>query len=90
LRSGLNEAVALRMQGILANLERDSLLARHPDADHGRVLMTELTPTGRKILTDAHKAVQRVENQMIAVFGPKEANKVGGQLSQCADALSEI
>jgi DNA-binding MarR family transcriptional regulator len=51
--------------------------------------MSELTPGGRKILTDAHKAVQRVENRMIAVFGPKAADKVAEQLSRCADALSE-
>ena len=75
------------MQGILANLERDGLLARHPDPDHGRVLKSELTPSGRKILADAHKAVQRVENRMIAVFGPKAADKVAEQLSRCADAL---
>jgi DNA-binding MarR family transcriptional regulator len=78
------------MQGILANLERDGLLVRHPDPDHGRVLQqSEITPTGRKILTDAHNAVQRVENRMIAVFGPKAADKVAEQLSRCAGALSE-
>jgi len=37
---------------------------------------------------DAHKAVQRVENRVIAVFGPKTADKVAEQLSRCADALS--
>lgn len=81
---------AQSMQGILANLERDGLLVRHPDPDHGRVLMSQLTPIGRKRLTEAHKIVQVVENRMIAVFGVDQAQKVAAQLSQCADTLSAV
>ena len=81
---------AQSMQGILANLERDGLLDRHPDPHHGRVLMSQLTPIGRKRLTEAHKIVQVVENRMIAVFGVDQAHKVAAQLSRCADALSAV
>lgn len=94
---GLSNAVLARaafvtaqsMQGILANLERDGLLTRRPDPEHGRVLMSELSSAGRKKLTEAHKVVLRVENRLTAVFGSDAANEVAAQLSRCAEALSE-
>jgi DNA-binding MarR family transcriptional regulator len=79
---------AQSMQGILANLERDGLLDRQPAPDHGRVLMSRLTPVGRRKLTEAHKIVQVVEDRMIAVFGADQASRIAAQLSLCADSLT--
>lgn len=75
------------MQGILANLERDGLIERRPDPDHGRVLRTELTTSGRDALGRAHRAVHVVEQRMVTAFGPAAADRVAAQLSRCADEL---
>ena len=40
------------MQGIIANLERDGLLRRKAARDHGRILRTELTARGKRLLKE--------------------------------------
>lgn len=80
---------AQSMQGILVNLERDGLLMRRPDPDHGRVLQSELTPAGRDILARAHDAVRVVEDRLVTVFGRDTADQVAAQLSRYADKLRE-
>ncbi|QRN94370.1 MarR family transcriptional regulator [Archangium violaceum] len=76
------------MQGILANLERDGLLVRQADPEHGRILRSELTSHGQKVLARAHRIVHEVEHVMISSVGTAEAARIAGLLSQCADALS--
>jgi DNA-binding MarR family transcriptional regulator len=82
-----SRVTAQTMQGILANLERDDLLERHPDPTHGRVLRSELTDQGRSVLARAHLAVRDVEDRMIASFGEKAAGQLASALSKCADDL---
>ena len=38
------------MQAILVHLERGGLFVRSPHPEHGRIIMTELTPAGQKPL----------------------------------------
>ncbi|KFE63746.1 MarR family winged helix-turn-helix transcriptional regulator [Hyalangium minutum] len=76
------------MQGILANLERDGLLVRQADPEHGRILRSELTSRGKAVLARAHWAVEEVENAMISSLGTAEAARIATLLAQCADALS--
>lgn len=76
------------MQGILANLERDDIIARHPDPLHGRVLRSELTAHGRALLLKAHDAVGRVEALMLSSLGADTVASLGQALSKCADDLS--
>ena len=45
---------AQTMHGIVANLEKRSLIQRKSDVSHGRILCTELTDQGHKIVTKAH------------------------------------
>lgn len=75
------------MQGILANLERDKLLVREADPEHGRILLNALTPHGRTVLTRAHRDVKEVEDMMIAAVGSEAAKKLASTLSKCADVL---
>lgn len=78
---------AQAMQGVLANLERDGLLERHADPDHGRILRSELTGKGRARLAEAHRAVRRVEDRMVASFGVEQAGRMAEALSKCAEDL---
>jgi DNA-binding MarR family transcriptional regulator len=76
------------MQGILANLERDGIIARQPDPLHGRILRSELTPLGRDTLLRAHAAVGQVEELMILSLGADTVSSLGQALTKCADDLS--
>ena len=76
------------MQGILANLERDGLLVRQADPEHGRILRSGLTSRGQTVLARAHRLVEEVEHIMISSLGSAEAARISGLLSRCADALS--
>lgn len=80
---------AQTMQGVLANLERDGLLARRPDPTHGRVLRSDLTDLGRTVLSQAHLAVRVVEETMVTSFGKAEASRLALALSKCADDLKK-
>lgn len=76
------------MQGILANLHRDGLLSREADPAHGRILKSELTRAGRKILAQAHRVIGDLEEIMIEVVGQAEAERLAELLSRCADNLT--
>lgn len=49
------------MQAMLVKLEQAGLIARAPDADHGRIQHTTLTAHGGKVLGLAHAAAFRSE-----------------------------
>ena len=77
------------MQGVLANLEREDLLARTADPAHGRILRAGLTGRGRKALAQAHRIVNEIEGAMIAT-GPSfaiEGTIAGGDDLTTARAL---
>jgi DNA-binding MarR family transcriptional regulator len=80
---------AQTMQGVLSNLERDKLLKRRPDPNHGRILRSELTIQGRHLLARAHTAVRAVEDGMVASFGEQGAVKMATALTKCAGDLME-
>lgn len=79
---------AQTMQGVLTNLERDGFIERLPDAEHGRVIRSELTGKGRETLLQAHAAVKQVEDRMTASVGADNVGWLGNVLTQCADDLS--
>ena len=78
---------AQAMQGVLTNMERGDLIERSPDPAHGRVLRSELTPHGRSVLAEAHRAVRVVEDTMMKSFGPENAGRLAAVLDRCADDL---
>lgn len=75
------------MQAILVNLERGGLIVRSPHPEHGRVIMTELTTTGRRVVAEGAKAADVVERQMLATLSAKEAGVLCELLKRCAAAL---
>ena len=49
------------MNGVLATLERERLIERHPHPTHGRILQAELTGEGKQRLDAAAPAVRALE-----------------------------
>ena len=82
LRSGISNAdlarasfiTAQTMHGIVSNLEKNNLVQRKRDPRHGRILCTELTKQGVKVVQQAHKIIRKVEATMLATI--TENNKV--------------
>lgn len=77
------------MQGILVNLERVGLIERNPHPEHGRVIMTELTEAGKKVVAEGAKAADVVERQMLSMLSIEEAQLLCHLLKSCAAALSD-
>ena len=82
LRSGISNAdlarssfiTAQTMHGIVSNLEKRNLVKRKSDPQHGRILCTELTKQGMKVVQQAHKIIRGVETAMTSTI--TEDNKV--------------
>lgn len=65
---------AQTMHGIVSNLEERKLLKRTKDPKHGRILRSELTKQGLKVVQEAHQIINKVEANMTATL--TEENKV--------------
>ena len=77
------------MNVLLQNLEREGLVTRPAEAPVGKVLPTELTPSGRESLQKATVAVRSVELRMLS--GMTEDERAGALriLRSMIDALRE-
>lgn len=75
------------MHGLLANLEKVSLLAREADPTHGRILRGRLTGRGQKVLARAHRAVAVIEDRMVASLGQAVSARMAAALTKCAEDL---
>jgi DNA-binding MarR family transcriptional regulator len=88
-RSGLSNAQLARrvfvtpqsMNEVIAVLERDDLVRRSPDADHGRIRRIDLTPRGRDELARCDASVDEMEETMLADLS-------AGQRQAMLDALT--
>lgn len=82
LRPGISNAALARasfitaqtMHGIVSNLEKNNLVKRKRDPQHGRILCTELTKQGMKVVQQAHKIIRKVEASMTSTLN--EDNKI--------------
>lgn len=72
------------MQAMLVKLEHAGLIARAPDAEHGRIQQTTLTPHGSKTLGLAHAAAFKSEQIARAAASENAA----AMLTRVAEALS--
>ncbi|MGV3620505.1 MAG: MarR family winged helix-turn-helix transcriptional regulator, partial [Archangium sp.] len=77
------------MQGVLVNLEKNGLIRRSPHPEHGRVIMTELTRAGQKVVTAGTEAANTVEKQMLSKLSAKEVAQLNDLLKRCAAALDD-
>ncbi|PZR07436.1 MAG: MarR family transcriptional regulator [Archangium gephyra] len=75
------------MQGVLVNLEKSGLIRRSPHPEHGRVIMTELTRAGQKVVAAGTTAANTVERQMLSKLSAKEVAQLNALLKRCAEAL---
>src|SRR5690349_8380012 len=77
------------MNGVLATLEREHLIERHPHPTHGRILQVTLTPTGRQRLEAAHPAVRELEREAERAFRPDEIATVKSWLVSTGQRLQD-
>jgi DNA-binding MarR family transcriptional regulator len=60
------------MNGVLATLERESLIERHPHPTHGRILQAELTDEGQRRVEAATPEVRALEQAIETDFTASE------------------
>src|SRR3990167_2590114 len=97
LRPGISNAALSRsafitaqtMHGIVSNLEKRNLVKRKSDPQHGRILATQLTKQGMRVVQQAHEVIRKVEASM--TFGLTEDNKalLENLLIECFNNLNQ-
>jgi DNA-binding MarR family transcriptional regulator len=78
------------MNGVLATLERESLIEREPHPTHGRILQVTLTSEGQRRLEAAHPAVRGLERAIERDFTPEDIAAVKAWLVATAQRLERI
>lgn len=78
---------AQTMHGIVSNLEKRGLVQRKNDASHGRILCTELTGQGHKIVLQAHDTIRDVEARMLATVSGEHKVLLEKLLLECFNNL---
>jgi DNA-binding MarR family transcriptional regulator len=72
---------------MLGTLEGKGLIARSPAPDHGRILRTELTPKGRRLLSRCDESLDRIETEMTRELTPDELRAFEHMLRSCVHML---
>lgn len=80
---------AQTMHGIVSNLEKRGLVQRKSDASHGRILCTELTDQGHKVVTQAHDMISDVETRMLSTVSSEHKVLLEKLLLECFNNLQE-
>jgi len=96
LRPGTSNAALARasfitaqtMHGIVSNLEKNNLIERERDPQHGRILCTELTKQGMKVVQQAHKVISTVEASMTATMTEDHKVLLEKLLMECFNNLN--
>jgi len=95
LKPGISNAALARsafitaqtMHGIVSNLEKRGLVHRKSDASHGRILCTELTDQGCKIVEQAHDMIRTVESRTLSSVSQKHKALLEKLLLECFNNL---
>ena len=95
MRKGLSNAQLARrsyvtpqsMIEMLGTLEGKGLVTRSPAPDHGRILRTELTAKGRRLLSRCDAAIDRMETEMTAELSPEQLHEFEQMLRSCVHML---
>jgi DNA-binding MarR family transcriptional regulator len=72
---------------IVENLATLGLLSRQPHPTHGRVIKTELTAKGKRLIASCHQGVLEVEQRMCKPLTAVERRQLLGLLTRCAEAI---
>ncbi len=75
------------MNGVLATLERESLIERRPHPTHGRILQATLTNEGQRRLEAAHPAMRALRREIECDFSSDEIATVKTWLVAAAQRL---
>lgn len=75
------------MNGVLATLERESLIERRPHPTHGRILQATLTSEGQRRLEAAHPAMRALRREIERDFSSDEIATVKTWLVATAQRL---
>jgi DNA-binding MarR family transcriptional regulator len=94
-RSGLSNAQLARrslmtpqsMNEVLTALATLGFVRREPDETHGRVIRTALTTAGADALAACDRAVDRLENEMLADLTAQDRERLLDGLKSCVRAL---
>ena len=94
-RSGLSNAQLARralvspqsMNEVLLGLEERGLVRRRAHPDHGRILQTQLTAKGRRVLAACDERVHSVEATMIAGMSAADQQGFRDALLRCVRSL---
>ena len=78
---------AQTMQAIVSNLEKRGLIQRKSDVSHRRILCTELTDQGHKVVTQAHDMIRDVEARMLGTVSPEHRVLLERLLLECFNNL---
>jgi len=78
---------AQTMHGIVSNLEKRGLIQRKSDFSHARILCTELTEQGQKVVQQAHDMIRVVETRMLATVSLKHKILLEKLLLECFNNL---
>lgn len=78
---------AQTMHGIVANLEKRGLIQRKGDTFHGRILCTELTDQGHKVVAQAHDRIRDIEARMLATISAEHQALLEKLLLDCFNNL---
>jgi DNA-binding MarR family transcriptional regulator len=96
-RPGLSNAQLARralvtpqsMLEILAKLEERGLVTRAVDPAHALILRAELTPEGRKLLTETTPAIREIEDELLDGVADRHRKVVLRVMTQAMSRLSE-
>jgi DNA-binding MarR family transcriptional regulator len=72
---------------MLGTLESKGLIQRSPAPDHGRILRTELTAKGRRLLSRCDEELDRIETDMTSELTPDELASFEHMLRSCVHML---
>ncbi len=72
---------------LVQTLERDGLIERAPDPDHGRILRVQLTAKGTRVLAACDADVDRMEEQMLGSLEPASRERLRRELIASVQAL---
>lgn len=75
------------MHGIISILEKQGLISRRPDTEHGRKQLTQLTDEGVRVVAAAHAVVAEIEKRLDKAVFPLEKSAIVAMLYRCRDAL---
>jgi DNA-binding MarR family transcriptional regulator len=78
---------AQAMNLVIRDLERRGLVHRRPDPRGGRILRVGLTRAGLTTLRRCDRALDQIEQVMLAALDDQERKALAGHLAECARAL---